>query len=165
MRSGPTRRSLAGLVLALAVVSPGLAGPAPGATAERLVGTRHDATTVARVDVRAVTQLETGKLEIRAKRRSESPAGPAPSARPRSDGPVPNLVLGPAADPPARAKAPATGPAAPFHSAGFAGMNDTVNGFLPGCGGVPRPCVEPPDPWVARWPPCAGRRRWKPPAS
>ena len=75
----------------------------------------------------------------------------APVARTRPAGPAPSLALGPADDP-AVATPVAAEPLAPFFSTGFPGMNDTVNGFVPGCGAVPRPCVEPPDPWVAAGP-------------
>jgi putative cell wall-binding protein len=155
-------RTLTTLLLAAVVAVPGLAGPGvSGSTHPRFEGLEHSAAAVHRIDVAAAAGRGAAAIPARAVTRGDMPMLPAAGRRARPGAPAPVLVLGPedasTHDAPLTAGvATATevpgGPSAPFTSIGFPGMNDTVDGFVPGCGGAPRPCLEPPDPWVAAGP-------------
>lgn len=75
---------------------------------------------------------------------------PATSVRPATK--ASKLILGPADEAGSVTAQVQMNPMVPFISAGFSGMDDTVDDFTPGCSGAPRPCIEPPDPWVAAGP-------------
>jgi putative cell wall-binding protein len=160
-------RTLPTLLLSIVVAAPGFAAPALAAppaltsTAARFDGTRHDAAAVTRVDVAAAALAAETLADSQPETRVVLPTLTVPNTRSRPDAPAPSLILGSGEDVQTDGVADggasdesalATDPLAPFFSKGFPGMNDTVNGFIPECGGVPRPCIEPPDPWVAAGP-------------
>jgi putative cell wall-binding protein len=157
-------RSLATLLLSIVVAAPGFAATgfaapamaAPSAAA-RFDATRHDAAAVARVDVAAAALAAATGTHVPTETRGVLPVLTVANTRSRPDAPAPSLILGSSEDIPTDGSAAgstsegtalATDPSAPFFSNGFFGMNDTVNG----CGAFTRPCIEPPDPWVAAGP-------------
>ncbi|TAK01211.1 MAG: cell wall-binding repeat-containing protein [Chloroflexota bacterium] len=163
------------VMAAAGLAQPGVTGGAPSPA--RFEGIRHDAAAVTRVDVQAAAEPEAAAAA--AEPAVAAAAGPGipggsivtrpaiPDVGARPGLPAPELVLGPSDGPsqPAdgtqdvgstpqdestaplvAAEAPAV---APLLATGFPGMDDTVNGFVAGCAGIARPCIEPPDPWVA----------------
>jgi hypothetical protein len=149
-------RSLATLLLSLIVASPWLATPPQlAAASDRFATVAHDAAGVSRVQVAGADGSELPDTVAARSSWGPLPARTVTAARSRSGVPSPELILGPAdvaATGDGSGTASTGSSATPFFSAGFPGMNDTVNGFDAGCAGVPRPCIEPPDPWVAAGP-------------
>ena len=151
---------LLALLVALSIAVP----PAQGARGSndhevvhetgRFVSSPHDANPTGQVTVSDLPPAPTAAVPDTA---ASSDAGPrlgltSPPAH-RADGPAPSLVLGPATDaanPDQTSILVPTDPAEPFFSSGWEGMNDLVNVAVGACaGGGPRPCLQPPDPFVA----------------
>ena len=123
---------------------------------DRFSSSRHDSHAVSHV---TISDLEHESGVAVASAVASSDTGPrlglaSPPER-RADGPIPSVVLGPAG-PDAVAEATLTAseiptdPAQPFFSSGWEGMSDLVNVDVGACaGGGQRPCIQPPDPFVA----------------
>lgn len=149
-------RALLALLLVVVIAAPGGTQPEPF---DNPVASPGAAAGPARTPTRGVT-LRSQRVDVRAAALApiRAAAGhgrpnlrlPATSVRPSTK--ASKLVLGPADEAGSLPARVPTDAMVPFISAGFSGMDDTVDSFVPECSGAPRPCIEPPDPWVAAGP-------------